>query len=385
MSTPYRILIYQETLPDYRIPFFNALGRESELLVVYGGPTPLKDVKPNLSLIKNFKAVALSRKGSASGLLSYHQGLFETIQRFHPDALIAEPRLGLIGIWRMAFTGELNKRLIWWLSGHEPEEKSWKRKIRRGLRKILYTKAKSFVVYGSAGEEYVRFLSCRQPVFIAYNAVGSEEIKSAREQLIRSADFLKKKSNYRVGNVLSLLYVGRISADKKTELLPEIVRYLSEILGRENVGMIIIGDGPSLETLKEKVEAAGLSKNFHFTGALYGNDRLAPYFLSADIFVLPGKGGLAMNEAIQYGLPVVVGQADGTEKDMVINGKNGVIVSGQASHAFANAILEISLNKDVLQKMGQASLEIAGLKSNTGMMKEGFLKAVSSLQQINQG
>ena len=43
----------------------------------------------------------------------------------------------------------------------------------------------------------------------------------------------------------------------------------------------------------------------------------------SNIFVLPGTGGLAINEAMAYGLPVICSEADGTEKDLVIKVERG--------------------------------------------------------------
>ena len=53
-------------------------------------------------------------------------------------------------------------------------------------------------------------------------------------------------------------------------------------------------------------------------------DDVGAYFIMADIFVLPGLGGLAINQAMAYGLPVVCAEGDGTEKDLVVPGVTGL-------------------------------------------------------------
>ena len=53
-----------------------------------------------------------------------------------------------------------------------------------------------------------------------------------------------------------------------------------------------------------------------FIGAKHG-DELKPYFAEADLFVLPGTGGLAVQEAMSHGLPVIVAKGDGTQDDLV--------------------------------------------------------------------
>ena len=45
--------------------------------------------------------------------------------------------------------------------------------------------------------------------------------------------------------------------------------------------------------------------------------RETAHFAGADLFVLPGTGGLAVQEAMSYALPVIVAKGDGTQEDLV--------------------------------------------------------------------
>lgn len=380
MSPSQRILIYQESLPDYRLPFLNALAQECELLVLYGGATPLKDVKPDVSRIKGFRAVELQRKGTAGGFLSWHMDLFHQIREFDPHAIISEPRLGLLGVWHLAYSKEFSDKLIWWLSGHEPEESKFKNRLRRIVRRRLYPRSMAFITYGSHGREYLRSMGMKQDVFIAYNSVGSEEISFWRDKLLKDEVFQANKDKYRSSGSFSLLYVGRMSKAKNVLALPDIIEELAPDCSAEQIGIVVIGDGDEMGVLKQKVVQKNLGQYFRFTGALYGTDELAPWFMAADAFVLPGKGGLAINEAVQYGLPVLTANADGTEKDLVSPGMNGEILPFTDPQGFAKVINDWRKDPEKLEIMGKASLNIALDRANTGAMKEGFLKAVSSIQ-----
>ena len=80
-----------------------------------------------------------------------------------------------------------------------------------------------------------------------------------------------------------------------------------------------MGDGPERnhwKALAQKVYPAA-----EFPGARHGAE-LAAYFSAADLFVLPGTGGLAVQEAMSYGLPVIMGQGDGTN-DQLVRTENG--------------------------------------------------------------
>ena len=78
--------------------------------------------------------------------------------------------------------------------------------------------------------------------------------------------------------------------------------------------LVIVGDGPAraeFETLAQQVYPRA-----EFAGARHGNE-LEPYYQAADLFVLPGTGGLAVQQAMARALPVIVAQGDGTQDDLV--------------------------------------------------------------------
>ena len=89
-----------------------------------------------------------------------------------------------------------------------------------------------------------------------------------------------------------LLNVGRVSKEKNLEAFYEL-----DIPGARKVQ---VGDGPMLETYKEKYP------DVEFVGARRGRD-LARYYQQADVFVFPSKWdtfGIVMIEAMACGTPV---------------------------------------------------------------------------------
>jgi glycosyltransferase involved in cell wall biosynthesis len=76
----------------------------------------------------------------------------------------------------------------------------------------------------------------------------------------------------------------------------------------------IVGDGPERSALEAL--ARQIYPQARFWGALFGAD-LETLFRQAHLFVLPGTGGLAVQQAMSYGLPVIVAEADGTQGSLV--------------------------------------------------------------------
>jgi phosphatidylinositol alpha 1,6-mannosyltransferase len=112
-----------------------------------------------------------------------------------------------------------------------------------------------------------------------------------------------------------LLYVGRLAAEKRVELLPEALR------GLPRTRLVFVGDGPLRAELERR--CAGLPVSF--TGFLKGQD-LATAYASADAFVFPSDTdtfGQVIQEAMASGLPVVGARSGGT-LDLVRDGQTGL-------------------------------------------------------------
>lgn len=147
---------------------------------------------------------------------------------------------------------------------------------------------------------------------------------------------------------LKLLYVGRVSKEKSLQLLVEVFIRLTKI--RAGIHLIIVGDGPYLSEMKKVLKNLPVT----FTGFLHGDD-LTQAYASSDIFIFPSTTdtfGNVVLEAQASGLPVIVTDSGGP-KENLINGETGFIVPSGDINGFANAVLKLTNNTALLQKMSQ--------------------------------
>ena len=114
-----------------------------------------------------------------------------------------------------------------------------------------------------------------------------------------------------------------------------------------------------------------------FIGAKHGAE-LKPYFAEADLFVLPGTGGLAVQEAMSYGLPVIVAKGDGTQDDLVREG-NGWQINPEDYGALVSTMKNALSDITRLRKMGQESFRIVSEEINIQKMVDVFVDALNSV------
>ena len=115
-----------------------------------------------------------------------------------------------------------------------------------------------------------------------------------------------------------------------------------------------------------------------FIGSKHGAE-LKPYFEQADLYVLPGTGGLAVQEAMSYGLPVIVAKGDGTQDDLVRKGNGWQINPERAAYGALVSTMQNALSDIArLRKMGQESFLIVFEEINIQKMADVFVQALNT-------
>lgn len=121
----------------------------------------------------------------------------------------------------------------------------------------------------------------------------------------------------------TLLFAGRISEDKNLSLLASIMELANQNnLGRYN--LVIAGDGPFLDTLKQRLKTEA---NVYFTGRIDA-DELVAWYQTSDLLVFPSHTdtfGMVVLEAQACGTPCLV-TASGGPKEVIANNKTGQVI-----------------------------------------------------------
>ena len=114
-----------------------------------------------------------------------------------------------------------------------------------------------------------------------------------------------------------------------------------------------------------------------FTG-FQNQTQLPKYYTISDIDVVISDydpSPKAMNEAMNFRLPIIVSDAPGTAYDLVKNGENGFVVKVGDIDTIAKKIDYLNKNREEMKIMGKKSFEIVQNWNYTEDVK-GILKAI---------
>jgi glycosyltransferase involved in cell wall biosynthesis len=365
-----RLGLVQRVLPTYRVPFFDALAAScaSGMSLFTGLPRADEAIATTSKLqIASYTSAQNLHFGSPASPLyfCYQRGLTGWLAAWDPDALIVEANFRYLSTpAAIRWMQRRGRPVIGWGLGAPAG-----RGLLSGVRQRFLRRFDGIIAYSKRGAQ--QYAACGIPaerIFVAPNAVAP----APKHDLPVRAD--------PPGAQPVILFVGRLQARKR---IPALLKACSEMPGQLRPRLVIVGDGPELDNLRTL--ARGLYPPAEFVGAKHGQE-LAAYFSTADLFVLPGTGGLAVQEAMSYGLPVIVAQGDGTQDDLVrpLTGTrpaNGWLISPDDDAALAAALREALSDVGRLRLLGKESYRIVREEINVEKMVAVFVEALNSVKR----
>ncbi len=362
---PLRLGLQQRVLPSYRVPFFDGLARTCAggLGLFAGQPRPgeMIDTSARLEAARHFAA---GNRHILRGplYLCWQTKLIEWLEAWQPDVLVVEANPRYLQTPRAVRWMHRRRRpVIGWGLG-APAASGALVAWRSSLRQRFLAQFDALIAYSRQGaEDYLRAGFPPERVFTAPNAVAPCPRHAAPR---RPALFS--------GGQASVLFVGRLQARKRIELL---LQACASLPPGQRPQLTIIGDGPARGEWESL--AGRIYPETQFLGAVQGA-ALEPFYLAADVFVLPGTGGLAVQQAMAYALPVIVAEGDGTQSDLVRPENGWQVPPGSA--ADLSACLAAALADPVrLRRMGSEFFKIVSEEINLEKMVEAFALAIKSV------
>lgn len=361
-----QLAIQQRVLPAYRVEFFDLLAGycRGGLSVFAGLPMPEENVTPasKLEIARLVPARNLNFLYTTSPFYQcWQSGLFDWLERWQPDVLVVEanPRTPS-SRWAARWMHQRGRPVLGWGLG-APELSGVLKPWRERTRRMFWNVLDGMIAYSQRGAEQYRQVGFPPEwVFVAPNAVARRPERPLPQ---RTAFFTEQPI---------VLFVGRLQKRKRID---NLLQACAALPGEYQPRLVIVGEGPARQEFEAL--ARQVYPRAEFTGAKYGSE-LEALFLAADLFVLPGSGGLAIQQAMTFGLPVIVAEGDGTQDDLV-RPANGWLVSPGDLNELLEALREALSSPGRLRQMGAESYRLVYEEINLEAMAEAFAGAANAI------
>ncbi len=243
------------------------------------------------------------------------------------------------------------------------------------LLRQLYRQFAALTYVGQANRDYFTTLGVPdRRLFFAPHAVDHQLFDPARAEPRLAADALRTRLGLAPGTRV-VLFAGKFTAAKQPREL--LAAFLA--LQLPGTALVLSGDGPEKSGLQELARTAPAG-TVHFLPFANQSEMPARYLL-ADVFVLPSRGlyetwGLAVNEAMHLGVPCLVSDRVGCQRDLVEDGVTGWVFRAD-DPADLREKLAAALRADLVAFKPRVAARIAGYTYEQATA--GLLAALASL------
>lgn len=360
----------------YRIPLFNLLNKEIErygwnLHVIFSSKGYKRrqfelneqDFKFKYTFLDGGK---YSIGKDAEKTFFFYRGLWRQLKTIQPAHIIASgfsPATLMCTLWNLVkgtpfsiWSGTIekgNRKTPWW---------------RRIFRKLLLSRASSFIAYGSMAAQYLEKLGApKERIHIAINTVDTTFFS-------RETDAVRQKNS---GNKLfTFACIGYLVPRKNVHKVIEAARLLSE--RRRDFKINIIGDGISKSQLERTVNEYNLNDIISFTGYIQ-KQGLPAQLAITDVLLFQTDfdiWGLVLNEAMAAGVACLVSPNAGASYDLIKEGVTGFINDYSLAEKTARKMEWMIDNPAIVKEIGTKAAIFITETATLNNSVNGFIRSI---------
>lgn len=354
-----KVALLTNIIAPYRIPCFNKIAEANafDFYVYFMAESEddrewkiYKDkIKFNYKILKGLHfTLKNGKKIHLNYGLSYH------LIKNRYD-LIAVGGYDQIACWEALIISKLLRTKVMYFGESTLRDKRANNRFFEKVKKTFIKNCDGFLPAGNAAKEYLRYLGAPPDrIYIARFCCDYDFFHNEYLRLKPLKEQIKRQKNY---PEIVILFSGRFVWYKGVMILLQAYERLQDEF--ENIGLILLGDGPEREKYLNYCKANNL-RNVFFEGFKQMED-LPLYYICADLLVLPSLSetwGLVVNEAMAFGMPVITTDAAGVSYDLIKHGENGFVVKAGNVDELYEALKKLCEDKELREKMGKKSLEV---------------------------
>lgn len=232
-----------------------------------------------------------------------------------------------------------------------------KRMIRRRVLKRFYSGVDAFLSIGAGStRHYLKHGVDESRIFFSPYCVDSQLFEQQRSEF----SHMRRQTRYDLGfgeNDFVFMFSGKMIEKKNPLLIGDALERMPHL---DRIGLLTVGEG-NLRAGFETMTKRSLGNRAAFVGFV-NQSHLGKYYTAADALILPSSWGetwgLVVNEAMIFGLPVIVSDTVGCREDLVISGETGYIFHAGDSGALAKAMTQLAENRERAKSIGMAAAEL---------------------------
>jgi glycosyltransferase involved in cell wall biosynthesis len=368
MMMPIRLAVYASHPIQYQAPIFRELNKLSEinLTVLYGDNIGLEEIynsefevsfKWDIPLMEGYK-FGFFRNFSLSRVRGFfsrvNPGIFFHILTGTYEVVLIHGYHTLTS-WLVFIAAKLRGVKIIMRGEAIPKDRTrnFRSRISQRLAKWILSCCDAVMYSCSGNKQYWEQLNVpHKKMFFIPCAVDNEYFRAQHRLLEGKTEELKKKVGASADDFV-VLFSARFT-ERKRPL--DLINAVAQI-DHEEIFLLFVGDGPERKLMEELVKSHGMKSKF--TGFI-NQSLLSEYYSIANLFVVISSydaSPKALNEALNFGMPVICSEAVGTVHDLVVDGVNGFVVGVGDMNKISQKLKDLNCDRPLARDMGKKSME----------------------------
>lgn len=383
----FKVLILTNVISPYRVSLFNALvsaPKEADwsYRVVFlaerdeirGWNVPKENIKFNYQVLHGWHKFIWSREIP----IHLNRGFIRMLREYNPDVIVTTGYNQPV-YWQAFLYCKLFGKKFILHNGTTLLSARTVKGLRGILKRIIIRGADSCIAYGSKAREYMEYMGAEsERIQASINTVDMEYFRNSVFDYRLPEGFAVERSKY---PGFLLLYVGQLIERKG---VIQVLRAL-DFLKDPDVGLIVVGDGPQEEGLKEFCRRKNL-RNVFFEGFKQQEDLLR-YYALADVLIMPSFEdiwGVVVNEALASGLFVLSSKYVGAAFDVIEGGVNGRVFNPENIREIAEIIKETKGDSGIIRSRRYEISEKSCIKLDISKSAEVFQRVLSKFHKASK-
>ncbi len=267
-------------------------------------------------------------------------GLARAFSKFQPDVVLLAAYGGRFHLGALRAAKNVGAKVV---MRHEASDVAVSRSrlkglMRDGFLRRFYGKVDGFAVIGTEARNHLVRLGVPTPKLTpAPYCVDTDFFTGQVERWGPQREKIRGKLGIGTGDI-ALVFAGKLIPKKDPLLIAAALRLLKPAQ-RKRIHVLVAGEGelrPELERALRDV----LGGREHFLGFL-NQSEIGQAYAASDLLILPSRSGagetwgLVVNEAMQFGLGLVLSDGVGCGPDLVTESTGRIFPSGNAAAAAA--------------------------------------------------